>query len=193
MSREVNDDRFHQVRQYTIDSDRYTIEKFLKTKGLFNRAQSKGNGNIMLECPFHEDKNPSLSINTERGLYRCFSCNSYGTYLNFIHTYYLSQGSKLTLYDVAERVLSKDSIMQEELGFSSIYKTSNLKSRDFNVDDLIIRKNYNFRGSNPPISYRLIADSLKDYPIEDRVRFVSLMQSGMNPEDVRKEFLDEQI
>ncbi len=29
-------------------------------------------------CPFHEDHNPSLSINVETGSYRCFACKANG-------------------------------------------------------------------------------------------------------------------
>ena len=37
-------------------------------------------------CPFHNDKNPSLSINDEKGLYKCFSsaCNSQGNMIDFV-------------------------------------------------------------------------------------------------------------
>ena len=29
-------------------------------------------------CPFHDDKNPSLSVNREKGLYNCFGCGEGG-------------------------------------------------------------------------------------------------------------------
>jgi DNA primase len=35
--------------------------------------------NIFVHCPFHVDKTPSLSISLERGIYRCFSCQSGGS------------------------------------------------------------------------------------------------------------------
>ena len=37
----------------------------------------KGN-QIMARCPFHEDNNPSLSINLERGMFHCFGCGVRG-------------------------------------------------------------------------------------------------------------------
>lgn len=29
-------------------------------------------------CPFHDDRNPSLKVNTLSGAFRCFSCNAHG-------------------------------------------------------------------------------------------------------------------
>ena len=29
-------------------------------------------------CPFHDDHNPSLRVNTETGAYRCMSCGAHG-------------------------------------------------------------------------------------------------------------------
>jgi len=38
-------------------------------------------------CPFHDDSNPSLSINGELGIYKCFSCGSGGDALSFVLEY----------------------------------------------------------------------------------------------------------
>lgn len=38
-------------------------------------------------CPFHEDNNPSLQINGERGIYKCFSCGAGGNALRFVRAY----------------------------------------------------------------------------------------------------------
>lgn len=37
-------------------------------------------------CPFHKDKNPSLSIDLDRGLWHCFTCNMGGDIIRFIET-----------------------------------------------------------------------------------------------------------
>jgi len=34
-------------------------------------------------CPFHDDHNPSLSVNLETGLYRCFACDAKGDLFTF--------------------------------------------------------------------------------------------------------------
>lgn len=38
------------------------------------RLTGKERGDVQVTCPFHDDRNPSASINFERGLFNCFSC-----------------------------------------------------------------------------------------------------------------------
>jgi DNA primase len=47
------------------------------------RLQSKGNGQALGLCPFHDDKNPSLSVNLDSGLFRCFGCGKSGDAFSF--------------------------------------------------------------------------------------------------------------
>lgn len=35
-------------------------------------------------CPFHEEKTPSFSVNSERGLYRCFGCGEGGDVISYL-------------------------------------------------------------------------------------------------------------
>jgi hypothetical protein len=42
---------------------------------------------IQVLCPFHNDKNASMSINTESGLYHCFACNASGSAIGFYMKY----------------------------------------------------------------------------------------------------------
>jgi len=45
-------------------------------------------------CPFHNDNNPSLYIDNNRQLYKCFACGAAGDVFNFIREYdYLSSSS----------------------------------------------------------------------------------------------------
>ena len=42
------------------------------------------NGEAKVLCCFHNDKNPSLSINFEKGIYKCWSCGATGDYITFV-------------------------------------------------------------------------------------------------------------
>ena len=44
----------------------------------FNVKLEKKGKSFMGLCPFHEDKNPSLSVDREKGLYNCFGCGEAG-------------------------------------------------------------------------------------------------------------------
>lgn len=35
-------------------------------------------------CPFHEDKNPSFSVNEEKGVFYCFGCGESGDVIDFV-------------------------------------------------------------------------------------------------------------
>ena len=38
-------------------------------------------------CPFHDDNHPSMSVNPEKRIYKCFSCGATGTVFKFIMDY----------------------------------------------------------------------------------------------------------
>lgn len=39
-------------------------------------------------CPFHADTNPSLSVNLETGLFKCFGCDASGDVFTFVQKFY---------------------------------------------------------------------------------------------------------
>ena len=41
-------------------------------------------GQITVLCPFHDDRQPSLSINLDRKLFHCFACQAKGDILDFV-------------------------------------------------------------------------------------------------------------
>ncbi len=56
----------------------------------------------MGRCPFHDDSNPSLSIDLVRGLFICFGCGVKGSVYDF-HMRLHSLGFKEALVDLASR------------------------------------------------------------------------------------------
>jgi DNA primase len=42
-----------------------------------------GNGNALARCCFHDDTQPSLSINLPTGLFKCFGCGVEGDIITF--------------------------------------------------------------------------------------------------------------
>lgn len=45
---------------------------------LFPNMQNTGKDQALVCCPFHQDENPSLSVNLTAGLFNCFSCGAKG-------------------------------------------------------------------------------------------------------------------
>jgi len=55
----------------------YNLKSFIRTNS----------HNAKACCPFHDDNNPSMSIDDNRGLYKCFACGAGGDVFNFIREY----------------------------------------------------------------------------------------------------------
>lgn len=51
-------------------------------------ARPSGPGKWMCRCPFHPDKNPSLSIDVEKGLWLCFGCQAGGDCFTYVELRY---------------------------------------------------------------------------------------------------------
>ena len=52
----------------------------------FIPVQKKGRSYVAL-CPFHDDKNPSLSISKEKQIFKCFVCGTGGNAIGFVEKY----------------------------------------------------------------------------------------------------------
>jgi DNA primase catalytic core len=73
--------------------EKKAIEHIKRTVDLAGLVQAKGitlkkNGKSLLGlCPFHADKNPSLSINTKENLWQCFGCGAAGDVIRFVELF----------------------------------------------------------------------------------------------------------
>ncbi|NQU74013.1 MAG: hypothetical protein HQ547_04835 [Candidatus Omnitrophica bacterium] len=57
------------------------LEQFESLLGYKLKLDSKGQA--MAKCPFHNDKNPSLSINVNKGIWNCFAGCGGGSIYSF--------------------------------------------------------------------------------------------------------------
>ncbi len=61
--------------------ERLSFEGFYR--GEFQHLKLTADDNYQTLCPFHEDKNPSLSVNFKTGLFKCFGCGVQGDVFAF--------------------------------------------------------------------------------------------------------------
>lgn len=59
----------------------------------------KSGANFVCVCPFHDDKNPSMHINAQKGFYHCFACKAGGDVFSFVQEY-----ERISFYEAVERV-----------------------------------------------------------------------------------------
>jgi KaiC/GvpD/RAD55 family RecA-like ATPase len=59
-------------------------------------------GDEMISCPLHKDANPSCSIDHDKGLWHCFSCNEGGTVID-LHMRLAGLSVKDAMFDLAEK------------------------------------------------------------------------------------------
>src|SRR5690554_588622 len=70
-----NDDVIQQLKAHTDIS--VIVERFVPLK-------KSGPSRYIGKCPFHDDRSPSMSVNPQMGIYKCFACGAGGDVLKFI-------------------------------------------------------------------------------------------------------------
>ena len=69
--------------------DRATVDKILdavrieEVIGDFVSLRKRG-ANYLGLCPFHQDKNPSMSVSSTKGIFKCFACGKAGNAVSFL-------------------------------------------------------------------------------------------------------------
>ena len=116
---------------------------------------------IQVLCPFHNDKNASMSINTESGLYHCFACNASGSAIGFYMKYnnltYREALEKLgqNNYNYENRpikqIISKEKPKRELIDYSDYcYKVWNDTIMHDEFYEFYAKKLYELRGITFP-------------------------------------------
>ena len=73
------------IEQAVIDQAKRTdLVALVKAKGIELKKNGKGYFGL---CPFHADKNPSLSINPNKNLWQCFGCGAAGDAIRFVEMF----------------------------------------------------------------------------------------------------------
>ncbi|NLA34040.1 MAG: DNA primase [Tenericutes bacterium] len=99
-------------------------------------------------CPFHDDKNPSMSVSREKGIYTCFSCGASGNVFTFLMNYeHIS--FKEALIELAKKAnvnLSNISIKSENNKYSEAYNIYNIANKyyqnNLNTKEGLNARNY---------------------------------------------------
>ncbi|BBO72180.1 hypothetical protein DSCA_61100 [Desulfosarcina alkanivorans] len=73
------------IEQAAIDQAKRTdLVALVRSGGIDVKQNGKGWFGL---CPFHDDKNPSLSINPDKNLFQCFGCGAAGDAIRFVELF----------------------------------------------------------------------------------------------------------
>ena len=79
----------------------------------FPKGKQSGQRNqILVNCPFHDDKHASLSINLDKGIYYCHTCNEKGNFVNWADKQKIDLKQLASQYGIEseEKTISKDDV-----------------------------------------------------------------------------------
>jgi len=117
----------------------YNLPEFTRTSS--SSIHSSSSSTAKACCPFHNDNNPSMSIDDSRGLYKCFACGAGGDIYNFIRE-----------YDYLE---TKQRSGKEKMGYMAAVEYA---AREFGNTDM---SNYNFIGKGN-VNYEGMSNETKE-------------------------------
>lgn len=63
---------------------RASFERVFDAYGIELKKDGTRPGQFKALCPFHEDENPSLKVNTDKNVYHCFACEAKGNVIDFV-------------------------------------------------------------------------------------------------------------
>lgn len=173
--------------------------------GSYVKLDKKG-ANFIGLCPFHDDKNPSMSVSPTKRVFKCFSCNTGGDVVTFVSKYknisardaMREIGTSIGInveFSKKEKLKQKNEkyykIMQDASDFYSFYlkhadeaKVARDYLNERGLDSNIISKfNIGLASSNDEI-YKLLLS--KGYLALDMQEVGLVRSSGANYTDVFK-------
>lgn len=166
--------------------EEFTFDYFCRQHNLYSdQDKERANGRFII-CPFHNDKNPSLSIDEEKRRFTCFACGAGSRYIDFLTLYDREVlGLEMTVAQKANELLNKYPCIQSRAGFTTVYQKE-IKSID-SFSKLSVSRFK--KKENLPSNYAELATYIlkEKYSVDQQLFAVALMQKGITPEVIVKQ------
>lgn len=75
------------IPQHVVEDIRSRAKVSEVVQVVGQRPVKRNGREYLAECPFHADRSPSLTINDDKGLYKCFPCGAKGDVFRFVMEY----------------------------------------------------------------------------------------------------------
>lgn len=151
------------------------------------KLEKKGNNYIGL-CPFHDDKNPSMSVSPQKKVFKCFSCGTAGDVVSFV-----SKIKNISISDalreVGESVGIKVALTQKDIERQKNTKYYNVLKEASDFFNFYLLNTVEGKNGIQYLQNRKISlDEIKRFQIglagEDDILYKTLSQKGYLPLDM---------
>lgn len=151
------------------------------------KLEKKGNNYIGL-CPFHDDKNPSMSVSAQKKVFKCFSCGTAGDVVSFV-----SKIKNISISDalreVGESVGIKVALTQKDIERQKNTKYYNVLKEASDFFNFYLLNTVEGKNGIQYLQNRKISlDEIKRFQIglagDDDILYKTLSQKGYLPLDM---------
>ena len=173
-------DRINKVWE-AIDelSESYSFLSFIQEHRLDEVGFRQRTQDYFILCPFHGDKNASLSVNESRRTFHCFACGAGYRYRDFVYRYRKEVlGESITLASLTQEYLNKDERLRKMVGFDNVNAAKVVSAVGFRP---------RFKIAEPKVSY---LDVLEKCDESDKLFAISLAQRGVPANRILQEIKD---
>ena len=109
----VDIDLDRRKEKYSIPTDQ--IDQLKESVDIVSVVESYGlprftrnsNAGAQAICPFHDDHSPSMSIDNNRKIFKCFACGEGGDVFKFVRSYSALKGEAMTFFESVRHVALK--------------------------------------------------------------------------------------
>lgn len=100
----------------------------VKIISAFIKLEPKGKSFVGL-CPFHQDVHPSLSVSSDKQIYKCFSCGASGNAITFVKNF-----KKISWVEAAKKVAEMSGFSESEI--KKMFKDTIISEEEQRILDL---------------------------------------------------------
>lgn len=139
-------------------------------------------------CPFHDDNNPSMSVSSDKQIYKCFSCGATGTVFKFIMDY-----ENVTFNEAVKKIASLGGI-KVNIGYVPKAKDHSIQYDIYDLSLKLYINNINTPNGKEAKEYlkqrKISDDIIKEFQIGLALRgkntLSNILTKKYKPEDLLK-------
>lgn len=171
----------NKMTELSFSYPEFTFQEVIEQNKLDSPLDTDKSGYHFICCPFHDDDDPSLSISEERRTWYCYGCLKRGDFLDFLVQIDIKNGKYTNREKKADELLKTNTLLQTALPFKSVH----VKKSQFRTIEPVTRSRI-FNDSENVITLQYVLQEIKLLSLQDRLRYISLLQNGVTPEYVHK-------